>query len=144
MLLGAFALGHHPSGTRPGRLPAGGTSAHELTPAVVTASRAHLTSRYATGLDSFLWETDRVPLTDRAAIQAVALAVRAGHTGLGRDLVAALVLVQVARQELEAEETELRVAAGHTRLPREILAAASAPAPPSPMARVPLREDPFE
>jgi hypothetical protein len=92
---------------------------------VVTASRRHLTSRYATGLDSFLWDTDRVPLPDRAAIRAVVRAAQAGQAGLGQDLVAALVLVQVARRELEAEETELRAAAGQAGLSREILADAS-------------------
>lgn len=71
---------------RSGRLPAGGRNARELSPAVVTASRRHLASRYATGLDSFLWDTDRVPLPDRAAIQAVLLAARAGRPGLGQDL----------------------------------------------------------
>jgi hypothetical protein len=69
-----------------------------------------LTSRHATGPDSFLWETDRVPLPDRAAIHAVVLAAQAGRTGLGRDLVAALVLIQVVRRELGAEEAELRAA----------------------------------
>jgi hypothetical protein len=107
------------------RLPAGGRNAGEPSRAVVTASRRHLTSRYATGLDSFLWDTDQVPLTDRAAIRAVVLAARAGQAGLGRDLVPALVLVQVARRELEAEETELRAAAGQAGLSREILADAS-------------------
>jgi hypothetical protein len=92
---------------------------------VVTASRRHLTSRYATGLDSFLWDTDRVPLPDRTAIRAVVLAAQAGQAGLGQDLVAALVLVQVARRELEADETELHAAAGQAGLAREILADAS-------------------
>ena len=137
------SAGQHSGKHRPsGRLPAGGRNAHELSPAVVTASRRHLTSRYATGLDSFLWETDQILLTDRAAIQSVVRAARSGHTGLGRDLVAALVLIQVVRRDLEAEEAELRAAAGHTGLSREILAAVSGPAKPSPMARVPLREDP--
>jgi hypothetical protein len=92
---------------------------------VVTASRRHLTSRYATGLDSFLWETGRRALPDRAAIQAVVLAARSGRTGLGPDLVAALVLIQVVRRELAAEETELHAAAGHAGLSRETLAAVS-------------------
>jgi hypothetical protein len=107
------------------RLPAGGRDASELSPAVVTASRRHLTSRYATGVDSFLWETDQIPLPDRAAIQAVVLAARAGRTGLSQDLVAALVLIQVVRRELEAEETELHAAAGHAGLSRETLAVVS-------------------
>jgi hypothetical protein len=75
-------------------------------------------------------DTDQVPLPDRAAIQAVVLAARAGQTGLRRDLVAALVLIQVARRELEAEETELHAAAGHTGLSREILADVSGQAQP--------------
>jgi len=108
-----------------GRLPAGGSDASELSPAVVTASRRHLTSRYATGLDSFLWDTDQIPLPDRAAIQAVLLEARSGRTGLGRDLVAALVLIQVVRRELAAEEAELHAAAGHAGLSREILAVVS-------------------
>lgn len=127
---------------RSGRLPGGGGNAHEPSPAVVTASRGHLTSRYAAGLDGFLWETDRVPLPDRAAIQAVVLAARAGHTGLGQDLVAALVLIEVVRRDLEAAEAELRAAAGQTGLPREILAAVSGK--PRPMAHVLLRKEPSE
>ena len=110
---------------RSGRIPAGAKNERELPPTAVTASRGHLTSRYATGLDSFLWETDRVPLPDRAVIQAVVLAARAGETGLGRDLVAALVLIQVVQRELAAEEAELHAAAGHAGLSREILADAS-------------------
>jgi hypothetical protein len=88
---------------------------------VVTASRRHLTSRYVTGLDGFLWDTDRRPLPDRAAIHAAVVAARAGRTGLCRDLVAALVLIQIVRRELEAEETELHAAAGHAGLSRETL-----------------------
>jgi hypothetical protein len=92
---------------------------------MVPASRRHLTSRYTTGVDSFLWETDQIPLPDRAAIQAVVLAARAGRTGLSQDLVAALVLIQVVRRELEAEEIELHAAAGNAGLSRETLAVVS-------------------
>ena len=57
--------GQHSGKHRPsGRLPAGGRDASELSPAVVAASRRHLTSRYATGLDGFLWDTDQIPLPD--------------------------------------------------------------------------------
>ena len=119
-------IGQHRGQPLPrGRPPAGGRDASELSPAVVTASRRHLTSRYATGLDSFLWDTDRRPLPDRAAIHAVVLAARSGRTGLSRDLVAALVLIQVVQRELAAEETELPAAAGHAGLSREILAVVS-------------------
>ena len=118
--------GQHSGKHRPsGRLPAGGRDASELSPAVVAASRRHLTSRYATGLDGFLWDTDQIPLPGRAAIQVVVLAAQPRRTGLGRDLVAALVLIQVVRRELEAEEAELHAAAGQAGLSREILAVVS-------------------
>jgi len=118
--------GRHRGLPRPhGRLPAGGRDSPGLSPAVVTASRRHLTSRYATCLDSLLWDTDQVPLPDRAAIHAVVLAARAGRTGLGRDPVAALVLMQVVRRGLEAEETELHAAASDAGLSRESVADAT-------------------
>ena len=74
--------GQHSGKHRPsGRLPAGGRDASELSPAVVAASRRHLTSRYATGLDGFLWDTDQIPLPDVPRSRPLSWRHKRGESG---------------------------------------------------------------
>jgi hypothetical protein len=93
-------------------------------PDVVIASRRHLTSRYAQGLDRFLWDSDQALQPDQAAIHAVVAASLTTQDLTGPDLVAALVLIQVARYELAKMEAGLLAAADRAGVPREVLAAA--------------------
>jgi hypothetical protein len=73
---------------------------------MVTASRKHLTERYASGVDLLLWETERRLIPDLDAIKSVTEAVTCGQAE-GLDMGAALVLVQAVRLGLDRLEYEL-------------------------------------
>lgn len=73
-------------------------------PEMVTAARRHLTTRYATGVDRLLWETEKHPMPDAAAITA---AVAAGDRADALDIASALVLVQASRLGLDHLEHDL-------------------------------------
>jgi hypothetical protein len=77
---------------------------------MVSASRRHLTERYATGVDLLLWETEKRLVPDLDAIRSVTQAAAAGRAE-GLDMGAALVLVQAARLGLDRLEYELFEAA---------------------------------
>jgi hypothetical protein len=115
---------------RAGRSPArrklapGAARAAVPPPDVVSASRRHLTARYAQGLDRYLWDSDQALQPDQAAIHAVVAASRTAQDLTGPDLVAALVLIQVARLELGIMEAGLLAAADRVGVPREVIAAA--------------------
>jgi hypothetical protein len=70
---------------------------------MVSASRRHLTDRYATGVDRLLWDTEKRLLPDRDAIKYVMAAAREGQAE-ALDIGASLVLLQAARLELDRLE----------------------------------------
>jgi hypothetical protein len=89
---------------------------------MVTASRRHLTERYASGVDLLLWETEKRLIPDLDAIKSVTEAAASGQTE-GLDLGAALVLVQAARLGLDLLEYELFEAAHAMDMRPEAIAA---------------------
>jgi len=98
-------------------------------PEIVSASRRHLTERYASGVDLLLWETEKRLIPDLDAIKSVAKAAASGRAE-GLDMGAALVLVQAARLGLDRLEGELFEAAGAMGMRPEAIAAVLEPAPP--------------
>ena len=91
-------------------------------PETVTASRRHLTERYATGVDLLLWETEKRLIPDLDAIKSVTEAAASGRAE-GLDVGAALVLVQAARLGLDRLEGELFEAAQGMGMRPEAIAA---------------------
>ena len=89
---------------------------------MVSASRRHLTERYASGVDLLLWETEKRLIPDLDAIKSVTAAAAAGQAE-GLDMGAALVLVQAARLALDRLEGELFEAAHAMGMPSEAIAA---------------------
>ena len=89
---------------------------------MVSASRRHLTERYASGVDLLLWETEKRFIPDLDAIRSVTGAAAAGQAE-GLDMGAALVLVQAARLALDRLECELFEAAHAMGMPSEAIAA---------------------
>ena len=89
---------------------------------MVTASRRHLTERYASGVDLLLWETEKRLIPDLDAIRSVTEAAASGRAE-GLDMGAALVLVQAARLGLDRLEAELFEAARAMGMPPEAIAA---------------------
>jgi len=89
---------------------------------MVTASRKHLTGRYASGVDLLLWETEKRLIPDLDAIRSVTEALSAGHAE-GLDMGAALVLVQAARLGLDRLEYELFEGAQAMGMQSEAIAA---------------------
>jgi hypothetical protein len=81
-----------------------GMDAPAPAPEMVTGARRHLTERYATGVDRLLWETEKHPMPDAAAITA---AVAAGDRADALDIASALVLVQASRLALDHLEHDL-------------------------------------
>ncbi len=67
---------------------------------MVTASRRHLTERYASGVDRLLWDTEKRLIPDLDAIKSVTEAMASGQAE-ALDIGAALVLVQAARLALD-------------------------------------------
>ena len=89
---------------------------------MVTASRRHLTERYASGVDLLLWETEKRLIPDLDAIRAVTEAAASGRAD-GLDMGAALVLVQAARLGLDRLEAGLFEAARAIGMSPEAIAA---------------------
>jgi hypothetical protein len=89
---------------------------------MVTASRKHLTERYASGVDLLLWETEKRLIPDLDAIRSVTEALSAGKAE-GLDTGAALVLVQAARLGLDRLEYELFEGAQAIGMQSEAIAA---------------------
>jgi hypothetical protein len=80
-------------------------------PETVTASRNHLTVRYALGVDKLLWELKKRPMPDGDAVRSVISAAGGeGHVD-ALDLAAALVVTQAMRLELDVLEAEVLDAA---------------------------------
>jgi hypothetical protein len=95
---------------------------------MVRAARAHLTPRYAVGVDAFLWESRQRPLSDLAAIDAViAAGDRAQRGASGQlpptDLAAALVVLAAARLDMDQTEARLLNAAHASGMGSEQIAA---------------------
>ena len=91
-------------------------------PEMVSASRRHLTERYASGVDLLLWETEKRLIPDLDAIRSVTEAAASGQAE-GLDMGAALVLVQAARLGLDRLEGELFEAASAMGMRPEAIAA---------------------
>jgi hypothetical protein len=89
---------------------------------MVTASRKHLTKRYASGVDLLLWETEKRLIPDLDAIKSVTGAVASGQAD-GLDMGAALVLVQAVRLGLDRLEYELFEGAQAMGMASEAIAA---------------------
>jgi hypothetical protein len=115
--------------------PGDGAARTPLVPApkVVEAARRHLASRFASGRDRLRRETYGIPMADAEAeaIGAVIAAAAAGGSPTtvdsvdieGRDLAAALVLVQAAQLDLDRIEAELLDAARDSGVIWEAVAA---------------------
>lgn len=97
-------------------------------PTTVRAARAHLTPRYAVGVDAFLWESRQRPLSDLAAIDAVIAAGDRAQRGASgppppTDLAAALVVLAAARLDMDQTEARLLNAAHASGMGSEQIAA---------------------
>ena len=91
-------------------------------PEMVSASRRHLTERYASGVDLLLWETEKRLVPDLDAIRAVTGAAVSGQAE-GLDMGAALVLVQAVQLGLDRLECDLFDAARAMGMRPEAIAA---------------------
>ncbi|MBV9208422.1 MAG: hypothetical protein JO037_24125, partial [Actinobacteria bacterium] len=91
-------------------------------PEIVTASRRHLTERYASGVERLLWDTEKRFVPDLDAIRLVTDAAAAGQAD-ALDVGAALVLVQAGRLHLDGLEYEVFQGAHAMGLRREAIAA---------------------
>jgi hypothetical protein len=89
---------------------------------MVTASRRHLTDRYASGVERLLWDTEKRFIPDLDAIKLVAKAASSGRAE-ALDVGAALVLLQAARLELDGLEFEIFEGAHAMGMGQEALAA---------------------
>lgn len=92
-------------------------------PDMVTASRRHLTSEYAGGVERLFWELEKRPMPDLGAVSAVVSAHEAGQTVDALSVGAALVLLQLMRLELDSLEASVFDAAVAGGLSFESLAA---------------------
>jgi len=89
---------------------------------MVTASRRHLTDRYASGVDRLLWDTEKRLMPDLDAIRLVTRAADAGQAQ-ALDVGAGLVLLQAARLELDRLEFEVFESAQTIGMADEAIAA---------------------
>jgi hypothetical protein len=89
---------------------------------MVTASRRHLTERYASGVDRLLWDTEKRLIPDLDAIKSVTEAMASGQAE-ALDIGAALVLVQAARLALDRLEYQIFEGAQVMGMQHEALAA---------------------
>jgi hypothetical protein len=92
-------------------------------PEMVTASRRHLSTEYAGGVDRLLWELEKRPMPDGEAVSAVLCAHQAGQPVDALSIGAALVLLQSMRHELDCLEADIFDAALDRGLGHESLAA---------------------
>lgn len=90
---------------------------------MVTASRRHLTSEYAGGVERLFWELEKRPMSDLDAVGAVVSAYEAGQAVDALSVGAALVLVQSMRLGLDSLEASVFDAAAAGKLNFESLAA---------------------
>ena len=89
---------------------------------MASASRRHLTDRYAVGVDRLLWDTEKRLVPDLDAIRSVIAAARGGQAE-ALDVGAALVLLQAARLELDRLEFQTLEAAHGMGMQDEAVAA---------------------
>jgi hypothetical protein len=89
---------------------------------MVTASRRHLTERYAAGVDRLLWDTEKRLVPDLDAIRSVVDAASAGHAE-ALDIGAGLVLLQAARLEVDRLEYDVFEGAHAMGMGEEAIAA---------------------
>jgi hypothetical protein len=75
-------------------------------PDMVTASRRHLTERYASGVDRLLWDTEKRLVPDLDAIRSVIDAASSGQAE-ALDIGAGLVLLQAVRLEVDRLEHDV-------------------------------------
>jgi hypothetical protein len=87
---------------------------------MVTASRRHLTERYAAGVDRLLWDTEKRLVPDLDAIKSVLAAVSSGHA---EALDIGLVLLQAARLDVDRLEYEVFESAHAMAMGDEAIAA---------------------
>jgi hypothetical protein len=90
---------------------------------MVTASRRHLTSEYAGGVERLFWELEKRPMPDLGAVGAVVSAHEAGQAVDPLSVGAALVLLQSMRLELDSLEASVFDAAAAAGLNFESQAA---------------------
>ncbi|MCK2216107.1 hypothetical protein MF672_020220 [Actinomadura sp. ATCC 31491] len=79
-------------------------------PDLVRAARAHLSDRYATGVDHLFWQARGQPMPDTTAITEAASAALAGRAAEA-DLTSALVAAQALRLDVDRLEHRLLQAA---------------------------------
>lgn len=91
-------------------------------PDLVTASRRHLTERYAAGVDRLLWELEKRTMPDTEAIRAVVTASSEEPVD-ALDIGAALVIMQAIRLETDLLEADVLDTAKSRQLAGESLAA---------------------
>lgn len=104
---------------------------------MVTAARWHLTIAHATGVDRLLWDTEKRPMPDLDAVQAVISPHKANQPVEALDIGAALILVQEMRLEVDCLEAEVLAAALDSGLGLESLAAVlELPGPAAMLARL--------
>lgn len=92
-------------------------------PEMVSAARQHLTARYASGVDLLLWDLEKRPMADGAAVRAVVAAQAAGHRLDTLDIGAALVVVQAMRLDLDLLEAAVMDAAEEAGVTADSMAA---------------------
>jgi len=89
---------------------------------MVTASRRHLTERYAAGVDRLLWDTEKRIVPDLDAIRSVIDAASSGDAE-ALDIGAGLVLLQAARLEVDRLEYDVFESAQAMGMGEEAIAA---------------------
>lgn len=76
-------------------------------PEMVTASRRHLTERYAVGVDRLLWELEKRTMPDLDAVRAVVSAASADGKVDALDVGAALVAMRAVRLDVDLLEADV-------------------------------------
>ncbi len=89
---------------------------------MVTASRRHLTERYASGVDRLLWDTEKRLVPDLEAIRSVIEAASSGQAE-ALDVGAGLVVLQAVRLDLDRLEYEVFESAQAMGMEEEAIAA---------------------
>ncbi len=89
---------------------------------MVTASRRHLTERYASGVDRLLWDTEKRLVPDLDAIRSVIEAASSGQAE-ALDVGAGLVLLQAVRLDLDRLEYDVFESAQAMGMAEEAIAA---------------------
>lgn len=92
-------------------------------PEMVTASRRHLTERYAVGVDRLLWELEKRTMPDLDAVRAVLSDASADGKVDALDVGAALVTMRAVRLDMDLLEADVLDAAGANGVSAESVAA---------------------